>query len=134
MDGRCGGAGCQRNIGVGLALDDFGSGYASFGYLADFALDQLKIDRSFMSDLESSKKKQNIVRGILALANSLGLAVVAEGVENAAQLDFLIAERCRSAQGFYMSRPIEESLLTNHLIARQGRTRETDKFKLSVSA
>lgn len=123
-----------RNIGVGLALDDFGSGYASFGYLADFALDQLKIDRSFMSDLESSKKKQNIVRGILALANSLGLAVVAEGVENAAQLDFLIAERCRSAQGFYMSRPIEESLLTNHLIARQGRTRETDKFKLSVSA
>jgi len=123
-----------RKIGVGLALDDFGSGYASFGYLADFELDQLKIDRSFMSDLESSKKKQNIVRGILALANSLGLAVVAEGVENAAQLDFLIAERCRSAQGFFMSRPIEESMLTNHLIARQGRLRETDKFKLSVSA
>ncbi|MER8473680.1 EAL domain-containing protein [Mesorhizobium sp. M1328] len=58
-----------RNIGVGLALDDFGSGYSSFGYLADFNLDQLKIDRSFLSGLESSKKKQNIVRGIIALAN-----------------------------------------------------------------
>ncbi|WP_245455242.1 bifunctional diguanylate cyclase/phosphodiesterase [Mesorhizobium sp. M9A.F.Ca.ET.002.03.1.2] len=123
-----------RNIGVGLALDDFGSGYSSFGYLADFNLDQLKIDRSFLSGLESSKKKQNIVRGIIALANSLGLTVVAEGVENETQLDFLIAERCHSAQGFFMSQPIEENLLTDHLIARQGRMKDTDRFKLSLSA
>ncbi|TIS75007.1 MAG: bifunctional diguanylate cyclase/phosphodiesterase [Mesorhizobium sp.] len=108
-----------RNIGVGLALDDFGSGYSSFGYLADFNLDRLKIDRSFLSGLEASKKKQNIVRGIIALANSLGLTVLAEGVENEAQLDFLIAERCHSAQGFFMSQPIEENLLTDHLAARQ---------------
>lgn len=123
-----------RNIGVGLALDDFGSGYSSFGYLADFNLDQLKIDRSFLSGLESSKKKQNIVRGIIALANSLGLTVVAEGVENETQLDFLIAERCHSAQGFFMSQPIEENLLTKHLIARQGRMKDADKFRLSLSA
>jgi diguanylate cyclase (GGDEF)-like protein len=123
-----------RNIGVGLALDDFGSGYSSFGYLADFNLDRLKIDRSFLSGLEASKKKQNIVRGIIALANSLGLTVLAEGVENEAQLDFLIAERCHSAQGFFMSQPIEENLLTNHLAARQGRIKDTDKFRLGLSA
>ncbi|CAH2397741.1 putative bifunctional diguanylate cyclase/phosphodiesterase [Mesorhizobium escarrei] len=123
-----------RNIGVGLALDDFGSGYSSFGYLADFNLDRLKIDRSFLSGLEGSKKKQNIVRGIIALANSLGLSVLAEGVENEAQLNFLIAERCHSAQGFFMSQPIEENLLTNHLAARQGRMKDTDKFRLGISA
>lgn len=123
-----------RNIGISLSLDDFGSGYASFGYLADFNLDQLKIDRSFLSDLASSPKKQNVVRGIIALANSLSLTVVAEGVENEAQLDFLIAEHCHSAQGFFMSKPIEGTLLTNHMIARQGRTRGAGKFKLSLSA
>ncbi|RWO48772.1 bifunctional diguanylate cyclase/phosphodiesterase [Mesorhizobium sp.] len=123
-----------RNIGVGLALDDFGSGYSSFGYLADFNLDRLKIDRSFLSGLEASKKKQNVVRGIIALANSLGLTVLAEGVENEAQLDFLIAEHCHSAQGFFLSQPIEENLLTNHLAARQGRMRDTDKFRLGISA
>lgn len=123
-----------RNIGVGLALDDFGSGYSSFGYLADFNLDRLKIDRSFLSGLEASKKKQNIVRRIIALANSLGLTVLAEGVENEAQLDFLIAERCHSAQGFFMSQPIEENLLTDHLAARQGRMKDTDKFRLGLSA
>ncbi|MER9946703.1 EAL domain-containing protein [Mesorhizobium sp. M0047] len=123
-----------RNIGVSLALDDFGSGYASFGYPADFNLDQLKIDRSFLSDLASSPKKQNVVRGIIALANSLSLTVVAEGVENEAQLDFLIAEQCHRAQGFFMSKPIEETVLTNHMIARRGRTRSAGKFKLSLSA
>ncbi|RWP08252.1 bifunctional diguanylate cyclase/phosphodiesterase [Mesorhizobium sp.] len=123
-----------RNIGVGLALDDFGSGYSSFGYLADFNLDRLKIDRSFLSGLEASKKKQNVVRGIIALANSLGLTVLAEGVENEAQLDFLIAEHCHSAQGFFLSQPIEENRLTNHLAARRGRMKDTDKFRLGLSA
>ncbi|MDX8528743.1 bifunctional diguanylate cyclase/phosphodiesterase [Mesorhizobium sp. MSK_1335] len=112
-----------RNIGVSLALDDFGSGYASFGYLADFNLNQLKIDRSLLSDLASSTKKQNVVRGIIALANSLGLTVVAEGVENEAQLDFLIREHCHGAQGFFMSEPVEERLMTNYLAARQGGVR-----------
>jgi EAL domain-containing protein (putative c-di-GMP-specific phosphodiesterase class I) len=63
------------------------------------------------------------------------LTVLAEeGVENEAQLDFLIAERCHSAQGFFLSQPIEENLLTNHLVARQGRMRDTDKFRLGISA
>lgn len=109
-----------RAMGVSLALDDFGAGYATFGYLTDFNLNQLKIDRSFLTDLPASPKKQGVVRGMIALANSLGLTVVAEGVETEAQLDFLIAERCHSAQGFYMSEPLEERALTNHLVARQG--------------
>ena len=120
-----------RNIGVGLTLDDFGSGYSSFGYLAEFNLDQLKIDRSFLSDLESSNKKPKIIRGIIALANSLGLTVVAEGVENEAQLDFLIAERCHRAQGFFMSKPIEEHLLAGYLAARQSGAAGTEVFKAS---
>jgi diguanylate cyclase (GGDEF)-like protein len=123
-----------RKIGVGLALDDFGSGYSSFGYLAEFNLDQLKIDQSFLSDLESSKKKQKIIRGIIALANSLGLTVVAEGVENEAQLDFLIAEKCHGAQGFLMSQPIEENLLANYLAARHGKPAGKEPFKLGRSA
>ena len=123
-----------RNIGVGLALDDFGSGYSSFGYLAEFNLDQLKIDRSFLSDLESSNKKQKIIRGIIALANSLGLTVIAEGVENGAQLDFLIAEGCHGAQGFFMSKPIEEHLLASHLAARHGRAPSTEIFKVGRTA
>ncbi|RWI96581.1 bifunctional diguanylate cyclase/phosphodiesterase [Mesorhizobium sp.] len=118
-----------RNLGVSLALDDFGSGYASFGYLADFDLNQLKIDRSFLSDLASSTKKQNVVRGIIALANSLGLTVVAEGVENEAQLDFLIHEHCHGAQGFFMSEPVEARLMTNYLVARQGGAKTDGKAR-----
>jgi diguanylate cyclase (GGDEF)-like protein len=123
-----------RDIGVSLALDDFGSGYSSFRYLADLNFDRLKIDRSFLNDLESSAKKQDVVRGIIALANSLGLAVVAEGVETEGQLAFLIAEQCHSAQGFFMSKPIEQELLTNHLIAQQGNLRAKDRFKLKLIA
>lgn len=119
-----------RKMGVGLSLDDFGSGYSSFGYLADFHLDQLKIDRSFLTDVESSTKKQKIIRGIIALANSLGLTVVAEGVENGAQLDFLIAEQCHCAQGFFMSKPMEEQLLANYLATRQGRAAAGDAFEV----
>jgi EAL domain-containing protein (putative c-di-GMP-specific phosphodiesterase class I) len=94
----------------------------------------LKIDRSLLSDLESSNKKQKIIRGIIALANSLGLTVIAEGVENEAQLDFLIAEGCHGAQGFFMSRPIEEHLLAGQLAARQGGTAITEVFKASRTA
>jgi len=123
-----------RNIGVGLALDDFGSGYSSFGYLAEFNFDRLKLDRSFLSDLESSKKKQKIIRGIIALANSLGLTVVAEGVENEAQLDFLIAEQCHVAQGFFMSMPMEEHVLASQVAARHGKAPSAELLKVGRTA
>ncbi|TGT41461.1 EAL domain-containing protein [Mesorhizobium sp. M4B.F.Ca.ET.169.01.1.1] len=123
-----------RKLGVSLALDDFGSGYSSFGYLADLDLNQLKIDRSFLNDLESSRKKQDVVGGIIALANSLGMTVMAEGVETEGQLAFLIAEQCHGAQGFFMSEPIDEKLLTNHLIARRGSLKARAGSKLNLSA
>ncbi|RWC93610.1 MAG: EAL domain-containing protein [Mesorhizobium sp.] len=123
-----------RNLGVSLALDDFGSGYSSFGYLADLDLNQLKIDRSFLNDLESSRKKQDVVGGIIALANSLGMTVMAEGVETEGQLAFLIAEQCHGAQGFFMSEPIDEKLLTNHLTARRGSLKARAGSKLNLSA
>ncbi|CAN7694869.1 putative bifunctional diguanylate cyclase/phosphodiesterase [Mesorhizobium sp. LjNodule214] len=123
-----------RNLGVSLALDDFGSGYSSFGYLADIDLNRLKIDRSFLNDLESSIKKQDVVRGVIALANSLGLVVMAEGVETEGQLAFLIAEQCHGAQGFFMSEPIDVKLLTNHLTARRGSLKAKARSKLNLSA
>lgn len=123
-----------RDLGVSLALDDFGSGYSSFGYLADLDLNRLKIDRSFLNDLESSGKKQDVVRGIIALANTLGLVVMAEGVETEGQLAFLIAERCHGAQGFFMSEPIDVKVLTNQLIARRGSLKAKARSRLNLSA
>ena len=89
------------NLGIRLALDDFGTGYSSLGYLRRFPLHILKIDKSFIIDAEAHP----ISRAIIRLGNSLGLAVVAEGVEGPEQLKFLEEEGCRLAQGFWFSRP-----------------------------
>jgi EAL domain-containing protein (putative c-di-GMP-specific phosphodiesterase class I) len=91
------------SLGVRLALDDFGTGYSSLGYLKRFPLHILKVDKSFIggSDAES----RAISRAIIGLGRSLGLEVVAEGVERDEHLDFLRRERCSLAQGYWFSRP-----------------------------
>ncbi|MFK8047128.1 MAG: EAL domain-containing protein [Halioglobus sp.] len=95
-----------KSIGASFSIDDFGTGYSSLSYLKRFPLDELKIDRSFIVDVPTAKDDGAIVRAIIALAHSLELSVVAEGVENAAQVAFLRALNCDVIQGYYFSKPL----------------------------
>ena len=93
-------------FGIRIAIDDFGTGYSSLAYLKRLKIDTLKIDRSFISDVPAVKKDSTIVHFILEMARSLGLYVVAEGVETQEQLDFLNKENCQCAQGYLFSKPL----------------------------
>jgi PAS domain S-box-containing protein len=100
-----------RDLGVGLAIDDFGTGYSSLAYLQKLPIDRLKIDRSFVSDLGTGqiaidKSHTAVITAITSLAASLGMGVVAEGVETAAQRDYLIQIGCDTLQGYLFSRPV----------------------------
>lgn len=92
-------------LGVNISLDDFGTGYSSLSYLKKFPLKVLKIDRSFIQDIELNGKSESLITGILAMARSLGMQVVAEGVEKEEQLAFLRTQHCDNVQGFLLGRP-----------------------------
>ena len=108
--------------GVRIAVDDFGTGYSSLGYLRRFPLDCLKIDKSFVHDLQHERDDATIVTTIIAMAHSLGLEVCAEGVETAEQAAFLRAQRCDRVQGFYYAQPMDRSDCTTFLAGRGIRT------------
>jgi EAL domain-containing protein (putative c-di-GMP-specific phosphodiesterase class I) len=92
--------------GLKLAIDDFGTGYSSLGYLRQFPVDALKIDRSFVKDLHTSSDDAAICAAIIAMARELKLKVIAEGVETVEQLEFLRKHRCDQVQGYLISQPI----------------------------
>jgi EAL domain-containing protein (putative c-di-GMP-specific phosphodiesterase class I) len=95
-----------RDMGVKLAIDDFGTGYSSLSYLKRFPVDYVKIDQTFIRDLTPGSEDAAITRAIIAMAHSLELKVVAEGVETQSQMDFLKSQHCDELQGYLISKPV----------------------------
>jgi diguanylate cyclase (GGDEF)-like protein len=110
-----------KSIGVQIALDDFGTGYSSLAYLKRFPIDSIKIDRSFIQDIPADSDDKKITRAIIAMAHSMRLKVVAEGVETAAQLSFLRSQCCDAVQGYFLHRPLPDDAVAELLdLNRQG--------------
>lgn len=104
-----------QNMGIKISVDDFGTGYSSLGHLKDLPVNTLKVDRSFVQEVNMDENSKIIIKSIITLARSLGLDVIAEGVESESQLKFLFDNHCSFVQGFYFSKPIKSDLLVNLL-------------------
>jgi len=94
-----------KGLGVKIAMDDFGTGYSSLSYLQKFPFDKIKIDRSFVSNVQSNPQSATIIRAVIGLGRGLNLPIVAEGVETQGELDFLTEEACDEIQGYLVGRP-----------------------------
>ena len=115
-----------HELGVNLAIDDFGVGYSSLGYLRDFPVDLLKIDRSFITHVTEQHDDAVITRAVINLAHNLGLRVVAEGVETEAQMNFLKHHNCNMVQGYLVSRPVPPGELEAAFASGRLVTRSTE--------
>ena len=108
-----------REIGVKLAFDDFGTGYASLSYLTRYPVSRIKIDRVFVAKISDDAQDAAIVRSLIAMAHNLGLGIIAEGVETAAQAEFLLNEQCEEAQGYLYAKPLPVADFECYLRANQ---------------
>ena len=108
-----------KRIGVELAIDDFGTGYSSLSYLRQLPADVLKIDRSFVSDVDHDEREASIVRAVVRVAEALGMRVVAEGIEREEQARFLAGIGCESGQGYHFARPAEADVTAEFVEAHQ---------------
>ena len=121
-----------KALGVSVALDDFGAGYSSLETLRAFPFDKIKLDRSFMNDIEMSPQAKAIIRAVLALGKSLDIPVLAEGIETGRQLSILEVEGCNAVQGFFIGRP--SPLLLPTLVVAKDVVIEDEVFDLRASA
>jgi EAL domain-containing protein (putative c-di-GMP-specific phosphodiesterase class I)/DNA-binding response OmpR family regulator len=111
-----------KNLGLRLAIDDFGMGFSSLSYLRRLPVDEVKIDRSFVAGVATGSEEWTLARGIIRLVHSLGLETVAEGVERADQVAHLRTLGCHFAQGYYFARPMDPAAITGLLEERYSRT------------
>lgn len=109
-----------RADGATVAIDDFGTGYSSLAYLKALPLDYLKIDKKLAQDIAGSTRDRIVVRGVIDMARSLGLSVIAEGVETEQQLDLLAKEGCQYYQGFLCAEPLDVAALSA-LVLEKGK-------------
>jgi diguanylate cyclase (GGDEF)-like protein len=126
-----------RAVGVSLAIDDFGIGYSSLGRLRHLAVDRLKVDRSFVSNLESEVRDRSIASAIIKMSRTLGIGVVAEGVETFNQMLYLQEQECESAQGYLFSRPLptaDTEVLLRRVAANVDLSRTEKLRRLAVEA
>jgi diguanylate cyclase len=121
-----------KALGISLAIDDFGTGYSSFGRLRHFAVDRLKIDRSFVTSITDHSDDRAIAAAIIAMSRSLHISVTAEGVENYPQLAFLQEQDCQDAQGFLLSRPLQADAARELLrrVGELGDASRTQRLKI----
>jgi EAL domain-containing protein (putative c-di-GMP-specific phosphodiesterase class I) len=134
-----------RKLGVRFAIDDFGTGYSSFSYLAKLPVSSIKIDKSFVQNIDTDRDNSVIVRSIIDLSHNLGLKVVAEGVETAAAKKILTAFQCDDGQGYHIWRPMPAQAMTKLLLHHplgpskspfvvQGRVGSTQSLPLSLAS
>ena len=124
-----------KELNVQLALDDFGTGFSSLSHLVGFPIDSIKIDRSFISSIGNDVRRSELVLGLVNLARTLHLQVIAEGIEEAGQLDFLRSIGCEQGQGYFFARPLVGREMEELLHAGRARraTGTSRRPPLSVS-
>ena len=104
-----------KGLGIRFSMDDFGTGYSSLSYLRQLPINELKIDKSFIMELDKTDDGRTMVKTILNIAKNLNLTIVAEGIEEVSQRDFLIKEECDILQGYYFSRPINKDTFEKYI-------------------
>jgi len=122
-----------KAIGVRIAIDDFGTGYSSLSYLKRFPIDSLKIDRSFVTELPGNQDDASIAQAVITMGHALRLKIIAEGVENESQLEFLAANLCDEMQGYHFSRPLPADQCTKLLAEHQDRAGHTLRRALALA-
>ena len=121
-----------KDLGLRLAIDDFGTGYSSLAHLKRFPIDLLKIDQSFIRDIPQSADDMAISHAVIAMGKSMGMEVLAEGVETAAQLEFLRQHGCHFYQGYFCSRPLPVGEFTVLLEGEAQRRRQESLNSLGL--